>query len=908
MQLVRLRHVLVLACVAGLGTGCAGSRASETRTPGDSTAGSAAGTDTRAGAPDAPVLRLGDAVAPVQYRVELVLDPEAESFEGAVTIELDIRQPVERIWLNATDIEVSKASLAVGDDDWAVDVVPGNQDVVGFALKRQVAPGKATLTIAYRGRLSDREVNGVFRQQDGDHWYVYTQFEPIAARRAFPCFDEPGFKVPWQLTIHAREGHMALTNTPEIEETESPHAGMRAHRFAPTKPVPSYLIAFAVGPFETVDLGGVGRNQVPARIVVPHGRTGEASYAAKVTGELLSRLEAYFDSPYPYAKLDSIAIPQFGGAMEHPGLITYSARLLLSRPEQETVGFRRAYASVGAHELAHQWFGNLVTLAWWNDLWLNESFATWMAAKIVHQWKPEWNSDVYWTMRGAQTMGADSLISARKIRQPIESRHDIHSAFDAISYGKGGAVLTMFERWIGADAFRDGVRAYLKKHAWGTATADDFLAAITTVGQPEAPGAFRSFLDQAGVPVISVDVVCEPGEAPAIELAQERFLPVGSAGSTTDRTWEIPVCVKYGGKQAKEQCVLMREETATLELDRGARCPDWVLANADAAGYYRVAYGSDMQAKLLDAGSNTLSTAERVRLLDDIEAMITAGKMEMGEVLVLVPGLLADKSEHVARTAAHLVRGVRDDFVPAALEANRVRFLRKTFGPRARKLGWRPRRNEREETQALRRTLMDIAARDAGEPALVKEAIGLVQTWLDKRTGIDPEMLELALATAGRHGDAALHERMEQAILSTGDRRERVAIIDALAEARDPARVRKNLALYTSGKLDIREAGALLFGPMFARESRDMVYEYVKQEYDALVAKLPRRGPTMLIYLTGAFCDQEHLEDARAFFGPKAEGTPGGPKALAQTLERVGLCIAQRRTQQPSIEAFFTQQ
>jgi alanyl aminopeptidase len=280
----------------------------------------------------------------------------------------------------------------------------------------------------------------------------------------------------------------------------------------------------------------------------------------------------------------------------------------------------------------------------------------------------------------------------------------------------------------------------------------------------------------------------------------------------------------------------------------------------------------------------------------------------MGEALALVPTLLRDPSEQVARSAAELVGDLRDDLLPEALEPNYTRFLRKTFAARARKLGWRTRRNESEETRALQRSLVELAAVDGGDPVLVKEAIRLAGTWLDKRTGIDPEMLDLVLATAGRHGDAALHEHMEQVLFTTEDRRERQAIIGALAQARDIERVNKNQTLFMSGKLDIREAGALLFEPMYDRKTRDTVYAFIKEHYEPLVAMLPHQWRTGMIHMAGVFCDQEHLDDVKAFFGPKAENAPGGPKALAQTLERIQLCMALRATQQPSIEAFFEKQ
>lgn len=913
MKSTILPHVLTLVCAAGAGAGCAAKHAPDTQAPGGAAADGAA-----ASAPGAN-LRLGDAVAPVQYRGELTLDPTRDAFDGAMVIDVELREPTARIRLNAVGIEVRRATFTMGDDTWEAAASSDGEDVIAFDLQRTVAPGAGTLAIEYRGQIANNDVRGVFRQQVGDDWYIYTQFEAIDARRAFPCFDEPHFKVPWQLTIHAPEGMMALSNTPEetapSAETAAGDAaaagkGMRTHRFARTRPLPSYLVAFAVGPFEAVDMGRVGRGRTPARIVVPRGRTGDARYAAAITGELLALLEDYFDAPYPYAKLDSIAVPQFAGAMENAGLITYSAERILSSPALETDAFRRAYAGTAIHEMAHHWFGNQVTMAWWDDLWLNESFATWMSAKLMARWNPAWDGDVHKDARTTGSMRADSLMSARQIRQPITAQHDIFNAFDAISYGKGSAVLAMFERWVGEDQFRRGVRAYLDAHTWGTATVDDFLSAIAGASTPEAPRALRTFLDQAGVPALSIELSCAQGKPPAVELAQERYLPMGSAGSSTDRTWEVPVCVKYGAGQVHEQCTLMREETATLVLDQAGRCPDWVLGNAGATGYYRVAYGGAMQEALLGAGWKHLSVVERVRLVDDMEALVAAGKMEMGPALALLPGLLEDDggdgSAYVVRRAVALVAGVERGLLPAALAPNFARFARATFGARALALGWQPRQDEGEAIRALRLALLELVALQGGEPALVDAATAMTRTWLDERSGVDPEVLDLVLATAVRHGDSTLHARVEQAMLATDDSGQRRALIRALAQAVEPARVRQNLALYDAGKLDPREARALVLAPMSDPGVRDIAYGFFKEKYDSLEARLPYMGLMVLGHVADAFCDQAHLDDVEAFFGPRAAGMPGGPRELSQALERIRLCTVSRAAQQPSVEAFFT--
>lgn len=856
--------------------------------------------------PSPPALRLGSQVLPLEYRAELTIDSSKDEFHGVIDIDINVLERTDHLWLHATDITVSRASLGARGQTWPMErLATSNQDFLGFGLGFMFPPGKATLHIEYKGAVSQVDNSGLFRQKEGEHWYVFTQLEPTAARRVFPCFDEPRFKVPWQLTLHVNEGDLAFTNEPQIEEKAGPVAGQKTYRFARTKPLPSYLVALAVGPFEIVDLGQIGRNKTPARIIVPKGRTAETRYAAEVMPRLLDLLESYFDMPYPYAKLDSIALPHFFGAMENPGLITYYAGLLLAPPDKETLWFKRSCAGVAAHELAHQWFGDLVTLDWWDDLWLNESFATWMGTKIVGQLEPTWNTEAFRVSQAAEAMSADSLATARMIRQPIVSAHDIVHAFDEISYSKGSAVLSMFERWIGEERFREGVRAYLEEHAWSTTTADDFLAALENVSKSDVRLAFQTFLGQAGVPLLAARLVCTPGQAPSISLTQERLLPTGSKGSSTE-TWRVPVCVRYGkGKTTAEQCALLTERAATVVLDKAQACPDWFLANAGAKGYYRVAYAGDMLGRLIANKDRQVSEAERLSLVEDVNALVTTGKLPLGDALALVPSLLKDPSPYVISRAARVVAGVDASIVPDRLRPNYQRFVRKMFGDKARKLGWLSGKSDTDEVRMLRHALVGLVVGEGEDPVLIQQAIKLATNWLGQRKGVDFEILGLVLKTAAQHGNQALYERFVQELDSAKDSGERSALIQAVAATRDPARIEKNFELSLSGKIPLREASPLLQFPMTDPKTRQMAYDYIKGHFDAILDKLPRLAGAYLIYSASRFCDDAHYQDAQTFFKPKADAIPGGPQALEQTLEQIQLCIAFRAAQQPSIEKFL---
>jgi len=492
--------------------------------------------------PEPPKLRLSGAAAPVYYAVRLAIDPARPVFRGVVDVEVKLTEKTSVLWMHGADLDGISASAKADGQSVAARPIPGKDEFLGFAFAQPVGPGTISLHVEYSGKLFENSTQGLFRQKDGGDWYAFSQLESTDARRAFPCFDEPAYKVPWQLTLEIPKGTTAVSNTPIESESDGP-AGHRVVKFKRTEPIPAYLVALGVGRFDYVDAGRAGRNQTPIRIVTTHGKAAQARFAAETTRPILELLESYFGSPFPYSKLDQLAIPQTVSfaAMENAGLITWGESVLLATPAEETVNFRRVQASINAHEMAHQWFGDLVTLAWWNDVWLNESFATWMADRTMQEWKPEWRVDVERVVDRSNVMGNDTLVSARKIRQEIATADDIANAFDSISYQKGAAILSMFESWIGPDPFRKGVRDYIAAHRFGNATVKDFLGALEAASHPGVSKAFSTFLDQAGVPLLDVSVDCGAGAAQRLSLNQSRLLPVGSPGAPP-QLWEIPVC------------------------------------------------------------------------------------------------------------------------------------------------------------------------------------------------------------------------------------------------------------------------------------------------------------------------------------------------------------------------------
>jgi cytosol alanyl aminopeptidase len=854
--------------------------------------------------PEPPKLRLPRTVRPTGYTVELTMDPKADAFQAVADIALAVNETTSVVWLHGKALTVKGATVTQGGVTLPATQLPGTADLLGFTLARPLQLGTASLRITYEGVASTRELEGAFRAEERGEWYIFTQFEPMGARRVFPCFDEPGFKVPWQLSFHVPAGSVAVTNTPALIEEARPDGG-RTLRFARTQPLPSYLIAFGVGPFEFVPAEPSGRKKVPTRIITPKGRSAEAAYAAKVTPEILARLEDYFDMPYPYEKLDTIAVPLFGGAMEHPGLVTFNSELLLAKVSEDTPGRQRGFAGTQVHELGHQWFGNLVTLAWWDDLWLNESFATWITPRILEDYQPTWGAPVQRVQGRSWALEADSLVTARKIRQPIEHAGDIRSAFDGITYGKGAAVLAMTEEWLGREVFRRGIQRYLRAHAGGNATAQDFLAALSAEAGKDVGRMLGTFLDQGGAPLITTTLDCS-GPAPKVSLAQRRYLPVGSTGEAA-RTWSVPVCVRYGtGSKAGKACTLLEAEHAELPLPEAKSCPEWLFPNAEGAGYYRTQVTGEALRKLLTVADKHLTRAERVALLGDARALAKAGFLPAGEALALAARFAEEPDRQVFSASLELLEVVDRRFLSEERRKDYARFLRDTYGPRARKLGFTPRPGEDEETRLLRPRLLDLAGRGGRDPKLAAEAKKLTERWLKDRSAVAPELVYSVLSITAAHASAEFAPRFQEALKAEKELKVRQQLLFGMGSSTDPQALRQLLPILLEPQADMREVMWMMYGPSQSPDTRDVVYAFVKENYDALAARLPEEFAGSLAMVGGAFCDAEHREDVVDFFTERNARTATGPRILSQVLERMDLCMAQKEAQSASIDAFLT--
>jgi alanyl aminopeptidase len=847
--------------------------------------------------------RLPREVRPSRYALDLVVDPAKTTFTGRARIGVAVEKPVRAIVMHGRGLAIRKATLQAGKRSLAARTElrmaagsKGEPEELVLSFEHPIPKGDATIEIDYEAPFADG-LRGLYRVTEGGASYAYTQFEPNDARLAFPCFDEPGWKTPFELAITVPKGALAFANMPE--QTRRPAAGGDLVRFEfdRSPPMPTYLVAFAVGPFDV--LAGPER-PVPARLIATKGKAALGRLALDTAVAHLELLGKYFDRPYPYPKLDIVAVPSFGaGAMENPGLVTFREELLLLDPAGASTAARRAMAGVIAHELAHQWFGDLVTMAWWDDLWLNEAFASFMGDKIVDEWRPETRARLQALAGKSQVMGEDSLATARRIRNPVRSTGEALEAFDGITYAKGRAVLAMVEAWLGEDRFRAGLQLYLRRHEWGNATASDLYTALAEASDvPEVPAVMNSFTDQTGAPALASSLTCGPAGA-SLVLSQREYLTLErerARQEVSPKLWQIPVCVFHQtGTVTGTRCGLLAAQAGQFDLGGAepTRCPGLVYPNAGEAGYYRVRLGHRELGELRPVlAAGRLPEPERFGVVSNAWAAVWSGDLPASDALDLFRGFGAEESRLVWGPIMDALYAADRALVTDAARPAFARFVRALLGPAARRLGFAVGARDSDETKLLREAVLGTLGGLGDDGWALDEAARTARAWLADQQAVSADLARIALPLAAKHGDGALFDRLVGVLRAARTPEIRLLALSGLTSFDDPKLVARTLGLTLDGTIKTQDLRYVLPGIGMRRATRDVVYAWIQQHFDDLARVFPKFLIGRITRVTAALCDRTRVRDAEAFFRPRVASIEGTEKDMRQAVEEGLRCAA----------------
>jgi aminopeptidase N len=771
-------------------------------------------------------------VLPSHYDLALRVDPQHGRFDGRARIAVRVREPVRTITLHARQLEARSATLSTGKTERrlrvAADAKTGTWKLTPID-GRPIAAGAHRVVIAYRGTVN-RSGEGLFRadhRADGKRASMLaTQLQAVNARMLFPGWDEPLFRASFGIEVTAPRGYQVLSNQPVAQRREA--AGKVIWRFAKTPSMPSYLVALAVGRFDVLE----GRSgSVPLRIFTPPGKREQARFAMRATQEVLPYFSDYFGTPYALPKLDQLAVPGTrDGAMEDWGLISYVEDALLVEPGRSPPRVERGAYNTIAHEIAHQWFGNLVSVALWDEIWLNEAFATWMANKATERFRPEWQLQLTSREWLERTLARDATAATRPIRPGAVDEARVFDVFDGITYNKGGAVLSMLEQWIGEDAFRRGLAAYMQERRMGSATAGDLWHHVGAAAQRPVAAVAASWTDQPGFPLVDVGAACDGGRT-VVTLSQQRFAahPKVSSGGA----WQVPVRAARG---AQLQTWLLDQPQARFEQPG---CDDAaIVLNAGGRGFYRVRYSEPLQQRL-QRDWPALAAADQVTLLVDSYALAMAGQQPLAQHfawLAQVPRATGTgRAPLIAQAAQQLMqldRALHGTPAQAPLRA----AGRALLAPELQRLGWQERSGEDAETQRLRGVLVNTLAQ-LGDAAVLAQARTLwPAAWARDASRLPGSLRGPVLNAVARQATAAEWETLWAALRSTDKQEERWLYLQALSHDADPARIQRLLDASLAGWLPPNVAtdvpGLVADQPQHARTA----YAFVEQRWPKLAA------------------------------------------------------------------------
>jgi aminopeptidase N len=836
--------------------------------------------------------RLPGTVVPEHYQLKFTPDLAHDSFAGDETIDVQVLQPVSAITLNAAEITITEASvISAGITQPAHVTLDAKGELATLSVEKALAAGPAQMHVVFAGTLNDK-LRGFYRASANGRKYAVTQFEGKDARRAFPCFDEPAMKATFSVSLVVDKGDTAISNGRVLGDSPGPGEGKHTLVFSTTARMSSYLVAMAVGDFQCVEGGTDG---IPIRVCATPDKKPQCRYALEAAEHILHYYDQYFEIKYPFGKLDIVAAPDFAaGAMENAGAIFYRESLLLIDDRTASLGAHQSVAGVLAHEMAHQWFGDLVTMQWWNDLWLNEGFATWMAGKPIRAWKPDWAR--------VQVGGPNEDDSAKSV-QPVRS--PTGEAATGIIYGKGSSVLRMMEAYEGEEVFRAGVNAYLKAHAFGNVTAEDFWNAQTKACGKPVDRIMPTFIDQPGAPLIQVEAK-QDGEKTYVTLTQHRFFRDRAAfAQGSPELWQAPVCMRSAALPSTDaqgvQCVLLTQRSQTFQLDHLA-LP--VIANAGEQGYYYVAYSPEVLSEFSRAAETNLTPAERIGLANDVWAMVSAGMTPVGDYLGLVEGLKSDRRGPVVDAYAGRLENIATVMVGDSEREEYAAWVRGLLRPAAQELGWQPRPGEDVEMPGVRAAVLSTLGRVGRDPEVLAMARNLAHQYLADPLAIDPSLANAVFNLGALEGDAALYDEILAATKTAKSPEAYYRFLYALARFSNPALLVRTMEYALSPNVRGQDFGSLLGAVMTNPAGTVLAWDFTRQHWEEINSKPPGDSGGRLLSTASAFCDAKHAEEVKEFFTQKKSDE----RAIQRTLEAIGNCAEVKSIQEPLLAAWFKQQ
>ena len=847
--------------------------------------------------PASDAVVLPETARPSKYRIKLQPDLKNFTFDGEQSVDLLILEATSTIVLNSIDLEIGNTALHANGTTLTSKSVTIDKDAETATLDfgETIQPGDARLEMAFTGELNDK-LMGFYRSeytsQDGETRYLATtQFEPTDARRAFPCWDEPAKKATFEVTLVFSDEYQAVSNTPVVEEAV-PGPGLKSVRFAETPIMSTYLLVFIVGNLTSIEERAAGGTTVG--VWTTPGKEDQASFALDTSVKLLGYFNEYFGIPYPLPKLDHIAIPDFAaGAMENWGAVTYRETALLVDPDNSSAGTRQRVAEVIAHEMAHMWFGDLVTMEWWDDLWLNESFASWMGNKAVDWLFPEWEM---WTqfvnMDTNRALSLDGLKNSHPIEQAVKNPAEVSQLFDAISYSKGASVIRMLENFLGEESFRKGLNRYLSSHMYDNARTEDLWSALETESGQPVTAIMDSWVKQMGYPVLQVESDRTGGQT-TLSVTQERFVYdrlLGDGGPDSDsdnEVWRVPVSASQG---SEESAVTVMDGRQT-QIDVPGSGDGWVKLNPLQTGFFRVNYSTEDWQRLVPAiESLELHATDRLGVQNDAYALSRAGLLPVTQFLSLAQAYKNEGDASVWSDLASNLRDIEQLISDEAIHPAYQGFAREIFGPAARKIGWEPKSGEGHLDALLRSTVLSQAG-SYHDPDVTAQASERFQKYLQDRETLAPDLRGVVFALAAQSGGKDVYDQIWGLEGETDLAEEKIRLLMSLTRFQQHELLNSTLADSLSAKVRSQDSITLVAGVAANPKGRDLAWEFVKDNW----AEFDRRyggggfGLMRLVSICSHFNSQEKADEVDSFFAEHP--APAAERTIRQALERVRLNI-----------------